>query len=66
MNKIINIFNYLQARWQEPSTHAALAAVCVKLHIMLPYAAISDWFTVASIFFGAMGVLQKEGDKNAG
>ena len=66
MGKFITLYKYLLLRWREPSTHAALAAVCLQMGIQLNDGMIGSWFTVAGLAFGAAGVLQKEGDKNAG
>jgi hypothetical protein len=61
MGKLITLYKYLKLRWREPSTHAALAAICLQLHVSFPQASVDNWFTTFGIVFGALGVFVKEG-----
>jgi len=61
MGKLITLYKYLLKRWKEPSTHAAIASICMGLSVQLPDSSINAWFTTLGVVFGGLGIFVKEG-----
>ena len=61
MDKFLGAFYFLKDRWNEPSSHASISAVCGMIGIQFPENEIGHVFNVAAIAFGALGFFFKEG-----
>ena len=61
MNKILKIWNYLNARLKEPSTHASVAALATMAGMNIDAGPIHDGLTAASVVFGMIGLFASEG-----
>jgi hypothetical protein len=60
MDKLLGAFLYLRARLSEPSTHAAISAICANIGFTYPATTIGNILTVASVGFGVLGFWFKE------
>lgn len=61
MEKVLGMFYFLKERWDEPSSHASLSAICGMIGIQFPETQIGHILNVAAIAFGALGFFFKEG-----
>lgn len=60
MDKLLGLFLYLKRKWDEPSTHASLCAVCAYAGVHVDPGLVQDFFNVATIFFGGLGFFFNE------
>lgn len=60
MNKVIAAFAFVKARLSEPSTMAALAAVCALAGTQIDIAAIQAALNVGTLVFGTLGFFIRE------
>ena len=61
MNKLLKVWNYLQARLKEPSTHASVAALATMAGLNIDVGPVHDGLTAAGVLFGIMGLFVSEG-----
>ena len=61
MNKLLKVWNYLQARLKEPSTHASVAALATMAGLNIDTGPVHDGLTAAGVLFGIMGLFVSEG-----
>ena len=62
MNKLLKIWNYLQARLKEPSTHASVAALATMAGLNIDAGPVHDGMVAAGIVFGIAGLFTSEGN----
>lgn len=56
MEQVIQTVEYLKERWQEPSSHAAMSAICQTLGLQLNEGTVQTLFQVLSVGFGVAGI----------
>ena len=61
MNKLLKVWNYLNARLKEPSTHASVAALAMMVGLNIDAGPVHDGLTVAGVLFGVVGIFTSEG-----
>ena len=61
MNKLLKVWNYLQARLKEPSTHASVAALATMAGLNIDAGPVHDGLTEAGVLFGVVGLFTSEG-----
>jgi hypothetical protein len=60
VGKLLGVWNYLQARLAEPSTHASVASLLTLAGLNLDVGVVHDSITAAGIAFGALGFFVRE------
>lgn len=60
MDKISSIFAYIKGRLSEPSTYASFAGLCYLSGTKIDPSVVVDVLDMASIGFGALGILLSE------
>lgn len=60
MDKLLGVWNYLNQRLSEPSTHASVASLLALGGMNLDSGTIHDSMVAASILFGSLGFFVKE------
>lgn len=60
MDKALAIWNYVQARSSEPSSHAAISSMFGLIGLNFDAGVVHDVFITLGLFFGAVGVVVKE------
>ena len=60
MDKLIKAGEFLVERLKEPSTHAALATVCLTLGTQLNVGAFDSFLNIGGILFGTLGFFVSE------
>ena len=61
MGKLLKVWNYLNARLKEPSTHASVAALATMAGLNIDAGPVHDGLTAAGVFFGVVGLFTSEG-----
>jgi len=62
MNKLLKVWNYLNARLKEPSTHASVAALATMAGLNIDAGPVHDGLAAAGVFFGGVGLFTSEGN----
>ena len=62
MNRLVKVWNYLNARLKEPSTHASVAALATMAGLNIDAGPVHDGLTAAGVFFGVVGLFTSEGN----
>lgn len=62
MGKILKVWNYLQARLKEPSTHASVAALATMAGLNIDAGPVHDGLTAVGVLFGIVGLFTSEGN----
>ena len=61
MNRLVKVWNYLNARLKEPSTHASVAALATMAGLNIDAGPVHDGLTAAGVLFGVVGLFVSEG-----
>lgn len=62
MGKLLKVWNYLNARLKEPSTHASVAALATMAGLNIDAGPMHDGLTAVGVLFGVVGLFTSEGN----
>jgi hypothetical protein len=60
MDKLLGVWNYLNRRLAEPSTHASIAALLTLAGSNLDSGTVHDSLVAVGVLFGTLGFFVKE------